>query len=252
MADDLINGEETEILWADVREKLGISVSTLRSIRQRFGSLLGLSGTKKVSSKVIPTIQLINSLRNSGVEDHEIEKELLKGRDEEGWPDEILRRIQSRASGNGQDSESFKPYVEVQGNLYPESENASLKAASLDEVIQAGREAAPSATYQLYSSLERSEKEDTLHENGEPLLPSELSVLSADQGKVDIRILNMFLDLRREMATHEYSQKAEIQRLHCTIEKLYQEVRSLRYALILSEGRKKRKSGSKSGLRLLL
>ena len=85
-------GEGSKILWADVREMLGVTVSELRSLRGAFGDLLGLDVGRTVSKEMVPVLAHLERLRREGVPDDEIRQRIISLSSEPGWPEEVMTR----------------------------------------------------------------------------------------------------------------------------------------------------------------
>jgi hypothetical protein len=102
MTDDAVGrkgaGEDGQILWADVGERLGATVTELRSLRGAFGDLLGLGPGKTVSESIVPVLEHIQTLRREGVPDEEIRQRIVSLSGEPGWPEAVLARMQAAAA----------------------------------------------------------------------------------------------------------------------------------------------------------
>ncbi|MGE5578590.1 MAG: hypothetical protein ACM3WU_00980 [Bacillota bacterium] len=87
-----------ELLWADIGETLGLTVPEMRGLRNTFGELLGLTGRNRVPEELVPVIALIHRLRQRGVPDSDIERELRESRVGDSWPEAVLARMQTAAT----------------------------------------------------------------------------------------------------------------------------------------------------------
>jgi hypothetical protein len=77
MTDNGIHGSDRHgFALADVGETLGMSVPEMRAVRNRFGELLGLAGGNRIPEELVPVIALIHRLRQRGMPDNDIEREL--------------------------------------------------------------------------------------------------------------------------------------------------------------------------------
>jgi len=242
------SGEPKEMLWAEIGDRLGLSVPTMRAIRTRFGSILGVAASRRVPSELVPVIALIASMREQGVPDDDIEKEVLKAKNQEGWPEEVLNRISWRKEAVA----TVTPFLVRENRRDPPS--YGKKAGSTGGISEKPLESLPDALG-CGESMEGGNSGSRKLAGEKPqeyLAPASDAVQASTYNEeVGTRVLEMFLDLRREVSSHVVSEKAEIERLCHVIQKLYQEVRELRYALILSSTRKDRKRGYKGVSRLL-
>ncbi len=87
-----------DLLWADVGETLGMSVPEMRAVRNRFGELLGLAGGNRIPEELVPVIALIHRLRQRGMPDNDIERELRESQVAGSWPEAVLARMQMAAT----------------------------------------------------------------------------------------------------------------------------------------------------------
>jgi hypothetical protein len=94
-------GEGSKILWADVREMLGVTVSELRSLRGAFGDLLGLDVGRTVSKEMVPVLAHLERLRREGVPDDEIRQRIISLSSEPGWPEEVMTRMEAASTASG-------------------------------------------------------------------------------------------------------------------------------------------------------
>ena len=74
------NGEEDKILWADVGEKLDLSIDMMKKIRAEYGKILGLTGSRKVARRLLPVIHNIAGFIRDGMSREEIEKKIFVSR----------------------------------------------------------------------------------------------------------------------------------------------------------------------------
>lgn len=109
------------ILWADVGDRLGIGVATLRELRASFGDALGLPGGRTVREDVVPALAKILILRERGEGDEEIQRRL---RDDPAlgdvspradWPEVILDRM----GDSGTESEGHELPEELPADRSP-------------------------------------------------------------------------------------------------------------------------------------
>lgn len=85
--------------------------------------------------------------------------------------------------------------------------------------------------------------EETLSAESEVAAFTKLGENIADLPGSSSGIANLFLDIRRDVSYHAVGEREQIERLIAQVHRLTQEVRELRYALLLSESRKSRKKG---------
>jgi len=107
--------QDPQILWADVGERLGATVTELRSLRTAFGDLLGLGPGRTVSESMMPILKHIQALRREGVPDEEIRQKIVSLSGEPGWPEIVLTRIEAAASSS--EALPAGPVATLSGNV---------------------------------------------------------------------------------------------------------------------------------------
>src|SRR5690554_766242 len=93
MIDRSSNGE---IIWAEVGERLGLTVSVMRTIRTEFGPILGIEG-RTVSENQLPIIQEIASLLKDGLSAEQI-VERVKSSSVSDWTEQVLSRMEQASA----------------------------------------------------------------------------------------------------------------------------------------------------------
>lgn len=83
------------LLWADVGDILGLTVPEMRTLRNTFGAVLGLGCDNRVPQDLVPVIRLIHRLRQRGMADADIERQLKDSRVGDAWPEAVLARMQA-------------------------------------------------------------------------------------------------------------------------------------------------------------
>ncbi|NLA61127.1 MAG: hypothetical protein GX863_08590 [Firmicutes bacterium] len=106
-------GQDPQILWADVGERLGVTVTELRGLRTAFGDLLGLGPGRTVSESMVPILGHIQALRREGVPDEEIRQEIAGLSGEPGWPEIVLTRMQAASSASEAIRVALEPAASV-------------------------------------------------------------------------------------------------------------------------------------------
>lgn len=200
-----------DLLWADLGETLGMTVPEMRSVRNTFGDLLGLTGRNRVPQDLVPVIALIHRLRQRGVPDADIERELKESRVGGSWPEAVLARMQAAATASAVVRET--PVVD--------------KEAPVEEAPTHEETRAPSSPPTLYLV--------------KPSYPETTEATARE----------LVTDLRREICTHTVEERELLHRMNQLLQTLILEVRDLRYAFLLATSRKDRKRGIKSISRLL-
>jgi len=207
-----------ELMWADLGERLSLTVTEMRSIRTAFGNLLGLNVVRKVPESLVPVIVLIVQLRQRGVPDPEIERRLREARVGDSWPEKALSRMQAAATASPR-REDERTAPEARGEQAPQK--AAQPVLTLVKLGSAQETAdAPDAHYLAPTVPERTARE-------------------------------MVMDLRREICTHGVEERELLHRMNQLLQNLSLEVRDLRWAFILASSRKDRKRGRRGITRLL-
>ncbi len=205
-----------ELLWADVGDSLGLTVPEMRAIRTAFGDLLGLGTSKKVPADLVPVIALVHQLRQRGLDDSEIERRLKESRVGDGWPEEVLARMQVAATAEP---------------IAPEPQEAPPVAQ---------KPASPPALYLVRPGTGTA---DTTAIDLAPDAPVETIPEATAR--------ELVTDLRREICTHTVEERELLHRMNQLLQNLILEVRDLRYAFLLASSRKDRKRGKRGISRLL-
>ncbi|HHW18117.1 MAG TPA: hypothetical protein GXX30_04360 [Firmicutes bacterium] len=275
MAEPIVGELSKDLQWVDVSERLGLAHTQLRYIRNRFGPVLGLSTPNKVPESMLGAISFIAAAMERGVPDDEIEKRLKEAKTH-GWPEDVLMRMESLEAATATDlilpeSDPREPdrvgkpsprdgiplEFPARGNskardeIFPEEICGKLRYyPEMPETVDC--EVHPVQTGGLVQEQYQVTPESALPCSSGPSaqIPPETVVVPQGSGK-DASVREMVLDLRREICTYAVSQREEIQRLQQVVRKLTQEVRELRYALILSSSRKDRKRRCNGLSRLL-
>jgi len=203
-----------DLMWADLGERLSITVAEMRSLRAAFGDLLGLNVARRVPENLVPVIALIVRLRQKGVPDPEIERRLREARVGEGWPEDVLARMQAAATAS--------PLREPERG----SRGQVTEAAAAPPALALVRpEAAPESPSDAGSDYV-------------PIVPERT-------------VREMVMDLRREICTQTVEERELLHRMNQLLQNLVLEVRDLRWAFILASSRKDRKRGRRGIARLL-
>jgi len=245
-----------ELLWADIGEKLGLSVSSMRSIRQRFGGLLGIPASNKVPENLLGAISFIVTLRRRGIPDDQIEKQLKQSKVGEGWPEEVLSRMEHEnaafltplaAAETARRSAQQEPCFQVG---FAQARGRRSKSDERNKTFHATPSAndgaSPVEALEVESDSGQVSKDDSMFGAREEWsIPEDTRISQREP------IREMILDLRREICTHVVSEREEIERLHQVIQNLVWQVRDLRYALLMASSRKDRKRGYRGISRLL-
>ncbi len=90
--------EQDDLLWADVGEKLNLTVKQMRSLRGDFGELLGLEDRRGVPEYLVPAIAFISRERQSGTPDSKIRTYLQHAKTKKAWPEEVLSRMETASA----------------------------------------------------------------------------------------------------------------------------------------------------------
>lgn len=83
---------DNNLIWADVGERLGLTVEEIRGIDRTFRDYLGLS-PRQIPERLLPVIRFIAALRRQGMPDTDIQNRLDGIRGDNSWPDDILTRM---------------------------------------------------------------------------------------------------------------------------------------------------------------
>lgn len=212
-----------DILWADVGERLHLSVREMRGIRSAFGDILGLGLSKELPEHMLPAIEYVARRRKEKASDDEIRQELHLSKSDLGWPEEVLSRMDAVESTT-KNQVAATTTSESDPEMADEAEEGSIENPELSAARprlfliggKEGSEAAPDV------------KDETTTES------------------------QALADLRMEFHTHLSAQREDILRLEQSIRKLSIEVRDMRYALMLGFTRRDRKKGYKGMSNLLL
>lgn len=202
-----------DLMWAEVGERLHLTVTEMRSIRTTFGDTLGLQTSKRVPEELVPVIGVIANLRREGIPDKEIERRLKEAGSGGGWPEEVLARMQTAACAVPRTWESVAE--EVSRHLHQETVPApGTPDASLPD---------SGAEHEPY----------------------------ADSSVPTLAVRNMITNLRAEICSQSVEQREILHRMNQLLQDLVLEVRDLRWAIILSSSRKERKRGKRTITKLL-
>lgn len=214
-----------DILWADVGERLNLSVREMRGIRSAFGDVLGLGLSKELPEHMLPAIDYVAKRRKEQASDDDIRQELSSSKRDLGWPEEVLSRMDSIETATTAE-EQIAATTTLDGD-----------PVITDEVERIWAEYSETSSSRPRLFLIGGETGSTTDEkeSGETL----------DESQV-------LTDLRMELHTHLASQREDILRLELAIRKLSMEVRDMRYALMLGFTRRDRKKGYKGMSNLLL
>lgn len=247
--------------WADIGDTLNLTVTEMRSIRAVFGNLLGLDVTTRVPENLVPVIALIVRLRKTGFSDSEILRRLRESRVGDGWPDEVLSRMQTAATASaatltvGTAASVTGAGASAAGVTAP-APSMGTPAAEMaaDETVPArgaatalaGTAGVTTEETQVTAKVSRVEARTPDAEASE-LAPSTQTAATLPVSTVR----EMVMDLRREICTHAVEERELLYRMHQLLQTLRLEVRDLRYAFVLASSRKDRKRGRRGISQLL-
>jgi|GEM_PF-856992 len=227
-----------ELLWADVGERLNLSVKEMRSIRTAFADLLGFGMSKTVSEELLPAIQFVANRRKEGADDDQIRQELRSFKDNRGWPEEVLSRMkEAESEAAATKVPAAAPALDREGTEEP-PEQAVTRSNESPET------ASPRPKLYLVGGKPAGHPLARAREQEEPDADSEEDPSYA--------VREIAADLRRDLYSLLAAQREDILRLEQCVRKLALEVRDMRYALILGFTRKDRKKGHKGISNLLL
>ncbi len=116
--------EQDDLLWADVGDRLNLTVRQMRSLRGDFGDLLGLEDRRGVPEHLIPAIAFISKERQSGTSDSKIRVYLEHAKTRKTWPEEVLARMETASAA------AIPKPVEAADNLHTVT-SLLLKSASM-------------------------------------------------------------------------------------------------------------------------
>jgi len=239
--------------WADIGETLALTVPEMRAIRASFGEVLGISQDNRVSAGLVPVIALINGLRQRGMPDDDIIRQLRDSRVGEGWPEAVLARMQSAAAAALPNSPApvGTPAGDGRGDYEPIETAEDAKGVDSEM-----RRATGGCLRKGERGSEDSEskiRQGTAH--GEQTYGNAgLYLLKPQQSSPEITeatAREMVMDLRREICTHTVEERELLHRMNQLLQNLILEVRDLRYAFLLASSRKDRKRGKRGISRLL-
>lgn len=239
------DGRTRELLWADVGEKLNLSVREMRSLRTAFADVLGFGMSKGVSESLVPAIEFVARRRKEGADDDQIRQELMSAKSDRSWPEEVLSRMgQAESQTAATDSVACL-------SAFPES---AMEASPEEGTPMMNP---PRARLLLIEGGARGDKREAcpLAENGsgfEPETEVALRHENAESETAEKALKDVIADLRRELNTHFAAEREDILRLEQCVRKLAIEVRDMRYALMLGFTRRDRKKGHKGVSNLLL
>ncbi len=230
-----------ELLWADVGERLNLSVKEMRSIRTAFADVLGFGMSKAVSESLLPAIEFVARRRKEGAVDDEIRQELRSAKSAGSWPEEVLSRMKQTETQTAATASAACPPALTEpetGRLpeegrFPEVWPPITGFRLIEPSVWARTETNLEAQTQI-AETEAAETETAETEDAEKALRQVIS------------------DLRRELYTHLAAEREDVLRLEQCIRKLAIEVRDMRYALMLGFTRRDRKKGHKGVSSLLL
>lgn len=202
------NGEEDKILWADVGEKLDLSIDMMKKIRAEYGKILGLTGSRKVARRLLPVIHNIAGFIRDGMSREEIEKKIFCVQDQVA-------------------STAHEPLV------IPEL------LVDTTEFLKQNNEVA------------HHDPCSKRKESGTTKLVGEISAVLELAGDNMFSIEENINDVKAQVNYNAACQRESIARLTLAVQRLTQEVRDLRYCMVLAATRRDRKRGY-SGLSSLL
>lgn len=274
-----------DLMWADVGEKLSLTKSEMRSIRNTFGDLLGLSvPTKTIPERLLPVISLIARLRVRGLSDREIEQRLKDSRVGDAWPEEVLARMESAATvarpsmpldGGGPEwtdpaagtspSQSTPTTVGISKSQVSESVG-TRPDGTLQPTLSGGNPAGvaspgaaepggpqPNGPIPMSAGATSAASPTASPPRGQvlPLRPQFQLTPAVEPTLPEETVREMVMDLRREICTHAVEERELLFEMSKILHQLVLEVRDLRYTFILAASRKDRKRGHRNISRLL-
>lgn len=89
-----------ELFWSDICESLGLSKSIMKDINRSYGNILGITEANRIPASSLGAISMIVTMQEQGFSKEEIEKTLIDSKEESGWPDMVLSRIQEQAASS--------------------------------------------------------------------------------------------------------------------------------------------------------